>query len=80
MAEAAAKTKFAINNYNIPKENIFFVSDKMKKLDFLRYLHEKKYPKLQESNIAIVEDTAETLNHILNNSNFMTVHVSSFLI
>lgn len=41
--------------YNIPEENIFFVPDKTKKLDFLKYLHEEKYPELQESDIAIVQ-------------------------
>lgn len=78
-AEESAKMKFAMNHYNIPKENIFFVPDKTKKLDFLKYLHEEKYPELKESDIAMVEDTVKTLNQIFNNSDFMTVHVTSFM-
>ena len=78
-AEESAKMKYSMDYYNIPEDNIFFVPDKTKKLDFLKYLHEEKYPELQESDIAMVEDTVKTLNQIFNNSDFMTEHVTSFM-
>lgn len=78
-AEKVAKSKFAMKHYNIPKENIYFVPSKKEKLNLLKYLHESKYPNLEESEIAMVEDTVATLNQIFNNSDFMTVHITSFM-
>lgn len=49
------------------------VNDKLTYLDKLCEL--TKYP---QEKIAIVEDTVSTLDYIARNSDYMTVHVSSF--
>ena len=77
--EENAKRKFAMEKYHIPTKNIFFVKSKKNKIDILRQLHETKYPDLKENQIAMVEDTVATLNQIMKESEFMTVHVTSFM-
>ena len=76
-AEAASKRKFCIENYNIPDENIVFVKEKSDKLIFLEQLRDKL--QIPENKIAIVEDTVKTLDKIAKAGDYITVHVSSFL-
>lgn len=73
--EEENKKNFIIREYNISEENIIFVRDSKDKLLFLRELAKKGNP---EEKIALVEDTVSTLNSIFDQSDFITVHVSSF--
>lgn len=74
--EIFPKTDFCANNYSIQKENIAIVKNVNDKLTYLDKLCElTKYP---QEKIAIVEDTVSTLDYIARNSDYMTVHVSSF--
>ena len=36
-------------------------------------------PNLEDKYFVMIDDTVEVLNHIMDNSNFSTVHISSFL-
>ena len=62
---------------NIPDENIVFVKEKSDKLIFLEQLRDKL--QIPENKIAIVEDTVKTLDKIAKAGDYITVHVSSFL-
>lgn len=75
--EMQSKKKFCAVNYGIEPEYICFVKNKTDKLDFLNSLKSKLG--IPESQIAIVEDTIETLDYIANNTEYITVHISSFL-
>lgn len=72
--EQEGKRDFVLRNYDILEENIIFVESKAQKLQALREIEKKT----GEKQIAIVDDTVKTLDHIYDNSNFLTVHVSSF--
>lgn len=72
--EQEAKADFVLRNYDIPAENIIFVSSKGEKLTALRKLREK----LGGRQIAIVDDTVKTLDGIYEAGDFLTVHVTSF--
>ena len=39
----------------------------------------KLNPNLEDKYFVMIDDTVEVLNHIMDNSNFSTVHISSFL-
>ena len=73
--EEQNKRDFVSREYGIPYDNIKFVKDKKDKIKFLRELAKDTG---DESKVALVEDTVSTLNDIYNQSDFITVHVSSF--
>lgn len=77
--EAMGKRSFVVREYGIKPENVHCVWSNHEKLTFLKSLHELKYKQLPEHKIAIVEDNIEILGEIVNNSEFMTIHISSFL-
>ena len=58
-------------------DNIYFTLEKTEKLTVLQTLQQKLG--LKPSQIAIVEDTVKTLDYIRAHSDFVTVHVSSFM-
>lgn len=72
--EEENKRNFVMREYGIPSEQIEFVRDKKEKINFLRNLAENK----EEIRVALVEDTTSTLNQIYRESDFCTIHVSSF--
>ena len=76
--EKIYKTEFVNKYYNIPKENVYFVKKREDKKNILFEI-KKKYPKLQEKQIVMVEDSVDILNDIMENTNFATVHISTFL-
>lgn len=73
--EERNKADFVEREYGIPKQHIWFVRNKKAKIDFLRSL---VTPVKQEKKIALVEDTVATLNQVYEQSDFTTVHISSF--
>ena len=76
--EGEFKREYANKYYNIPKENVFFVSRNIEKTEQLKKIKEK-YPELENYRIVMVDDTVKILDHIMNNTEFSTVHISSFL-
>ena len=75
--EIPGKRAFIKDNYDLPDDNIYFTLEKTEKLTVLQTLQQKLG--LKPSQIAIVEDTVKTLDYIRAHSDFVTVHVSSFM-
>lgn len=73
--EEENKRNFVFREYEIPEDHIKFVRNKKDKIEFLRELAKITN---DEKKVAIVEDTVSTLNAIYEQSDFITVHVSSF--
>lgn len=73
--EVLPKTSFC-EKYGILPYNVRIVENTVEKLLYLEHLQQKLG--IEQENIAIVEDTVSTLDHIARNSDFMTVHISSF--
>lgn len=76
-SEIPGKRAFIKDNYGLPDDNIYFTLEKTEKLTVLQTLQQKLG--LKPSQIAIVEDTVKTLDYIRAHSDFVTVHVSSFM-
>jgi len=74
--EYESKKNFCIREYGILEDHIKLVKNKSDKVLFLNELTEEL--KIPEWDIAIVEDTVDTLNKIANSHMYYTVHVSSF--
>ena len=76
--EDELKIKFLTRVFNIKEDHIFFVRDNKEKVDVLFKIKElnKDYP---DNHIAMIDDNLEVLNNIRNNSDFATIHVSSFM-
>lgn len=75
-AEYESKKNFCIREYGIPEDHIVLVEHKSDKVLFLDELAIQL--DILPSELAIVEDTVETLNKIANSRDYHTVHVSSF--
>ncbi len=76
--EFSQKISFLHEAYGILESNCYMVYkdlDKLNKLDEIR----KKYPSLEDKYIAIVDDTVDVLSYVMQNSNYSTIHVSTFL-
>ncbi len=76
--EEEIKKQYVNRYYNIKKENVFNVFNKKNKIDKLKIIKEK-YPELEDYKIVMIDDTVEILNVIMDNTNFSTVHISTFL-
>ena len=76
--ESKCKVDFLTKNYNILKDNIYFVNENDEKVDILKSIKEK-YPEKEDYQIAMVEDTVDILNDIMAKTNFATIHISSFI-
>jgi len=76
--ETKCKIDFLTKNYHIKEENIFFVNENEEKADVLKEIKEQ-YPELEDHQIAMVEDTVDVLNDIMEKTNFSTIHISSFI-
>ncbi len=76
--EGMNKVAYLIKYYGIHKENIYYVPNNKDKLEVLLKIKEK-YPELSPRNIVLIDDTVEILNDVMNNSEFITAHISSFL-
>lgn len=72
--ELEAKRAFVLRHYLISEDHITFVDDKSKKILFLQELAQR-FP---DKKIALVDDTVKTLDQIHSESDFITVHITSF--
>lgn len=72
------KKEFANKYYKIFKENVYCVKRNKDKKDILFKIKES-YPALEDYKIVMIDDTVAVLNDIMENTNFSTVHISSFL-
>ena len=77
--EQDLKDNFLLRNYNILKDNIMYVESYKDKLEALN-LVKKLNPDIDDEHIIMVDDNIDdVLNYIMDNSNYSTVHVSSFM-
>lgn len=73
------KYDFVYNNYGIKPNHVFFVDNNEDKLLILEKIHSVYYPHLPKRSICMVDDSTTVLNHIYDNSNYTTIHISSFI-
>ena len=71
------KLKFLNKNYGILEDNCFMVYDDKDKLTKLDEINNKL--NIDDRLIVMVDDTVSVLNHIMENSKYTTVHISTFL-
>ncbi|MBR3133213.1 MAG: hypothetical protein IKG42_04000 [Clostridia bacterium] len=76
--EGDFKKKFAKKYYNIPEENVYFVDQYSQKKEELKKI-KSLYSEIEDYQIVMIDDTVEILNDIMKNTDFSTVHISSFL-
>ena len=76
--EFLQKQSFLKKNYNIKEDNCYMVFKDRDKLLILEEIKDN-YPDLEYHYIVFVEDTVENLTYVMNNSNFSTVHITSFM-
>lgn len=74
--EEAQKMDFVKREYNIPESHIRFVRSSDEKVDYMKEL--AFVNGIMPYDIAMVEDTVQTLDKILERTDCCTVHVSSF--
>lgn len=76
--EGEYKKKFVEKYYGINPSNVYYVdrnNDKVSKLNKIR----NKYPKINDYQLIMIDDTSDVLTEIQNNTNYSTAHISSFL-
>lgn len=76
--EGEFKREFVNKHYGILKENVYYVKDNKEKRSQLKKI-KQKYPELKSYQIIMIDDTVDILNDIMENTNFSTAHISSFL-
>lgn len=77
--ESMHKKNFILRHYNIDEEKIYFVQSAEQKLNILQEIDYRIDPEGgNQKYIVMIEDTVKTLDHIVELSDFSTVHVSSF--
>ncbi len=76
--EFRQKSDFLEKNYHIQKEHMYLVYKNEDKLETIKQI-QKEYPNLEEKYFVLIDDSVDVLNHVMENSNFSTVHNSSFL-
>ena len=76
--ESEIKKEYVNKYYNIKKENVYYVLNNKNKIDKLKIIKDK-YPALEDYKIVMIDDTVGVLNSIMDNTNFSTAHISSFL-
>lgn len=76
--ERDQKIKFVTEQYEIPREQIYFVDSNEQKLYIMKQIASLN-DDVDEQEIFMVDDSIEVLGHIYENSNFGTIHISSLL-
>ena len=76
--EHKQKISFLEKHYGILKDHVYLVYNNDEKLDVMNKIKELN-PNLEDKYFVMIDDTVDVLNHIMDNSNFSTVHISSFL-
>lgn len=76
--EGLQKRKYVNKYYGILEENVYYVESNKDKLSKINEIKEK-YKNLDDEKVIMIDDTVEVLNDVMENSNFSTCHISSFL-
>lgn len=76
--EKKFKKDYVKKYYNIPKENVYCVKNNKEKVAKLQKIKEK-YPNLEDYQIIMIDDTVSILTDVMENTNFSTAHISTFL-
>lgn len=76
--EEKCKVSFANKYYDIPIKNIYYVEKDIQKKEKLMKIKEN-YPKLDDKYIIMIDNIVSILNDVMENTNFSTTHISSFL-
>ena len=76
--EGNNKIDYLMKYYNIKKDNIYYVPSNNDKLEVMLKIKDK-YKELSPRSIVLIDDTVEILNDVMNNSEFITAHISSFI-
>jgi hypothetical protein len=76
--EIKFKKEFLNKYYNFFEENVFGVKENTEKKNFLFKIKEN-YPELENKQIIMIDDTVDILNDVMENTEFSTAHISSFL-
>ena len=76
--EGEFKKEYVNKYYNIKKENVIYVNDNIEKTKEIKKI-KKQYPNLNDEQIIMIDDTTDILSDIMDNTNFSTAHISSFL-
>lgn len=76
--EYEMKKEFSNLYYGIPKENVYYVEDNDDKVKVLKKI-KQNHIDLEDEKIVMIDDTISVLNSVMENSNFSTAHISSFL-
>ena len=76
--EKKYKQRFLEQHYHIDPTHVFSVLTNPDKLTRMQEIHQS-FPTLEDKYMVMIDDTVDVLNHIMENSNYSTVHISSFL-
>ncbi len=76
--ELEQKKKFLTKYYHIIEKNIFSVTKNEEKLAMIQKIRKEYDKKIPDKYFVMIDDSVEVLNHIMENSHFSTVHISSF--
>lgn len=76
--ELKQKKNFLAKNYGILEDHVYAVFNDLEKLNVLKNI-QKNYKDLEDKYLVMIDDTVDVLNHIMDNSAFSTVHISSFI-
>ena len=76
--EFLQKQTFLKKHYNIKEDNCYMVFKDRDKLLILEEIKEK-YSDLEDHKIVFIEDSVDNLTYVMDNSNFSTIHISSFM-
>ena len=76
--ESQMKDEFLTKYYNIKKDHIYYVDSNNAKVGVLLKIKEK-YPDIEDYKIAMIEDSVDVLNDVMDKTNFSTIHISSFI-
>lgn len=78
--EIKVKSQFVFDNYPIPPENVFRAERRQDKLQIVQdTIKERGFQSIPPENIIIIDDTTDVLSTVQENSDFTTIHISSFL-
>lgn len=72
------KKEYLSRNYNIKMENMHYVKNDTDKKDKMKLIKEN-YKDLPDYKVVMIDDTITVLNDVMENTNFSTAHISSFL-
>ena len=78
LKEFEFKKDYLNRNYNIKMENMYYVDDDTNKKDKMKIIKEK-YKDLPDYKMIMIDDSVTVLSDVMNNTDFSTAHISSFL-